>query len=167
MAIAKKSALSSRGKKLLREKESAQPLKTVASPRSKTKGSDAVEEIFGCDYDALRDYIVGYRDDLNSRVQPAFEMLSSFLGTNKQQTLNLLGWQRLKTSFDCDALDRALSVLSIHARVYPYLGDKTKDWFHRPNKHLANNTPLELVRFAVGPQWVHQLLDSVDAGHYL
>jgi uncharacterized protein (DUF2384 family) len=138
----------------------------VYSPPKSYKPS-IFEEIFGLDFNTLRQFVLDDQEYPVIPAQPAFDHLSEYLGSDKQQTLKVLGWQRRKARFDQATLDRVLVLLKVYELAYRITGADATAWFQEPRKHLYGRTPLEVTQYSVGVDMLVNILWAIEDGNYL
>ncbi|MBZ8182378.1 type II RES/Xre toxin-antitoxin system antitoxin [Oscillatoria salina] len=106
----------------------------------------------------------------------AAERVAEYSGLSKVQIATLLGTsertisRRKKSSkpLDVTESDRLYRLARIIARAIAVFEDSetAKNWLNRPNRALAEATPLELLDTDAGTQKVDELLDKIEYGVY-
>lgn len=74
-------------------------------------------------------------------------------------------WKGQRTP--AERLDYVLATARVMAQVQPVLGETAaRQWLQEPNKHLADQTPLVLLRTTTGGKRVQGLINSMLNGYY-
>jgi putative toxin-antitoxin system antitoxin component (TIGR02293 family) len=104
-------------------------------------------------------------------VKSTTENLCDLMGLKKADAHKLIGFTASRKSrndvLNLDAIDRIFNALETRKRIKHFLGPDTDAWLKKPNKHLENRAPLELIETRTGTQILMKYLDSLESGHYL
>jgi Protein of unknown function (DUF2384) len=143
----------------------------VASIRKNNKESnDVFKMVFSESEPRVRKMLVGEMP-ITIAVKPTAKNLCDLMGLKKADANKLMGFSPSRKSrnevLDLDAIDRIFNALETRKRVEHFLGPDTDAWLQKPNKHLDNKTPLELIETRVGTQVLMKYLDSLESGNYL
>lgn len=100
------------------------------------------------------------------------QRLAELLGTNKGETLKLLGVSRTKMSrnpeLDVEILDRIGIALKLYARIAAMVGPEgASRWLNEANRHLGGKRPIELMTTHLGHARVDDLVTALEDGTFL
>jgi putative toxin-antitoxin system antitoxin component (TIGR02293 family) len=90
--------------------------------------------------------------------------------TEAQAALNLpartISRRKKQRRLQADESDRLVRLAHVAARAAEVLGDKEKAarWLHRPNRALANQSPLSILDTELGARQVEALLTRIEHG---
>jgi putative toxin-antitoxin system antitoxin component (TIGR02293 family) len=143
-----------------------------AAPTRETKrdSNDSFKIVFSEPKAQVRKILMGKLPSTIA-VKSTTENLCDLMGLKKGDVHKLIGFTASRKSrndvLDLDAIDRIFNTLETRKRVEHFLGSDTDEWLKKPNKHLENKAPLELIETRTGTQMLLNYLDSLESGHYL
>ncbi len=143
----------------------------ATSIRKNNKEAADVFKIVFCESEPrVRKMLIGEMP-ITIAVKPTTDNLCNLMNLRKAEAHKLIGltpWGKSRNDvLDLDAIDRIFNALETRKRIEHFLGPDTDEWLKKPNKHLDNKSPLELIETRTGTQMLMHYLDSLESGHYL
>lgn len=130
------------------------------------------QEVLGESTRAVEDAVIA--DELvgDRSLDRVAQRLAARLGTNRGETLKVLGVSRTKFSrnpeMDVEILDRAGSALKLYARTAAMVGaEGASRWLNKTNRHLGGKRPIDLMTSHLGHERVEDLVTALEDGTFL
>lgn len=129
-------------------------------------------QVLGESRRAVEDAVIGGELIGETSLDRVAKRLAELLGTNRGQTLKLVGVSRTKMSrnpkMDVEILDRIGSALKLYARIAAMVGpDGASRWLNGANRQLGGNRPVDLMATHLGHERVEEVVTALEDGTFL
>lgn len=130
------------------------------------------ESILGRRARAIEDAVIAREVVGEPSLDVVVSRFTELLQANRGAVLDILGVSRTKLSrnrtMSVELLDRAGSILKVHARVAAAIGpDAAPGWFGRPHRQLGGMTPLGMLGMNLGRERLNDLVTALEDGAFL